>query len=928
MSDNVERLDFLIKSIKKSEKIPLITIIQNFEEAVVLSLIIGQFDNTRWLIEKYLNFFVSPIPFEIEFFCTFHKLVSAWRAGNLDEAEGLAQEAMKLAEDNGNSHSMARASMALGVLCTEKSKYKEAFVYMKKAEAGLREERGFLLARSLNWLGQITSVLELYQQSWSYYTEALSLNEELSLRMNQGHVFSNMGLLCMQMGLFNQAEECFRNSMEIQEETGNNYGLADSMANLGMLLLKNNKLYEEAAPLLERASIMQFENNAFSKAGLVLVHYAVALFYLGKKGKADCLFNMAERLIFLQESWDQQIDYCELGAELCLLKGDLEEAENLVLRGKEIVEKNNGICEGGELSEIHSKILFEKGEYALAYSQLLLSVEKSKKIDAVKIRAMESVINTFTETARTKKTLARIEEETKALENNNAVLKLSEQRFRKLVNSMDSVAVLATNSEGIVTFWSNTCEEFYGYSADEALGVSLFDLIIPEHLEEWFSGFIRDRKITKGFDVNLVTKDNTLKSVLVSLIPLNENETFLVQIDLTSQRQAENQRSLIEAQMRRTQKLEALGTLAGGIAHDFNNLLQGILGNASMLCYTLEKDSTQYTKAERIQAAAERSADLCSQMLDYAGIKPVGHELLKINEVISDISILLESSLPKGVVLVTDFTKNLPRLMGDRSQIRQVIMNLIINAAESIEGVGQVQISTDFVFMSKEQFEYNLLEESPEEGNYLLFEVSDTGSGIDPATLTRIFDPFFSTKKTGRGLGLAAVLGIIKGHSGAIMVDSNPGIGTKFSVYLRSTAEKEVPIKERQENFVNKDFSGKKILVVDDEEIVRETIHAILSLQGYKVDAVEGGAEALEVLKRGEVPDLMLLDLTMPGLDGAEVFTRLRNMGMSFPVLVASGYSKEKISSLFPDKGPDGFLQKPFTAETLQNKLIGIFNKL
>ena len=928
MTELIEQLDLLIACIKQNKETTLGILVQNYDDAITLSLSVGRVNDTKWIIDKYLNLFRPPIPFDVEFFCIFNLITIHWRMGKLDEAEEYAHQAMKLAEINERFYSKARVSMALGVLCFEKSHFAEAQVFMKMAEEGLREVRGVLLARCLNWLGQIAVALEQYQQSWSYYTEALNLNEELSLQRNQAYVLSNMGLLCIRMGLYKQAEDCFRSSIKNHEKLGNIYGLADSLANLGMLLLNHGKLYEKAAKILEKASKMQFDNNAISKAGMVLTHCAFALAHTGEKEKSDCLFNRAQKMVFSMESWSEQKQYYQLRADLYLSNGNLEEAENLVLLGKKIEEEKEPIGTSSDFNKIHSEILFKKGEYHQAYSMLLKSVEESNKVDSVKTSAMESVIYALTETAKTKKELLRIEKETKILEHNNSVLRLSEKRFRALVNRMTSIGVIAVNSDGAVTFWNDTCKDFYGYQSDEVIGVELIELIVPTHLHEWFTDFVNNRNCSRGFDVNLKTKDNKLKSVLVSLVALNENETFIIQVDQTSRRNAENQKSLIEAQMRRTQKLEALGTLAGGIAHDFNNLLQGILGNASMLCSSLEKESNDFSKVLKIKSAAERSADLCSQMLDYAGVKPVGHEILKINEVINDISLLLETSLPKGVALVTNFAKNLPPLMGDRSQIRQVVMNLILNGAESIEGIGNVQISTNLVYMTREQFEFNLLEESPAEGNYLFFEVSDTGSGIDPETLTRIFDPFFSTKKTGRGLGLAAVLGIVRGHSGAITVDSELGVGTKFRVYLRSTSTSEILSEKEPELFAHTDFSGKSILVVDDEEIVRETIHAILSLKGYKVKTVPGGAEALEVLKKVETPDLMLLDLTMPGLNGAEVFTRVRSMGMTFPILVVSGYFKDQISSLFPEKGPVGFLQKPFTADALHKKLLRIFNKL
>ena len=927
MDSPAERLDLLISILEKSAERPVHDVVCDFEEAVILSITIGHTEDSLRLIQEYSNYFNDPVPPKIRFFCTFQRSVVAWRSGDLHSAEVFIRESMKIAEDDGSVQSAARSSMALGIISMERSNFKEALVFMKQAETGLRVDGGYLLARCLNWLGQACFNLDLFQESWSYYTEALELNEELSQTADQAYVFSNMGLLCQRMGLYKQAEVCFRGSMKIQEESGNNYGLADSLANLGMLLMEKKGQYAEAAPILERAYKMHLENKAIPKAGLVMINYALAIFRLGDKEEAGHLFDKAEQLVFSQESWSEKIEYCVVRAEFCLESGNLEKAEKLISMGREIESANDPGSDGLGFSSINARILIEKGNYELACSQLQQAMENEKKLDALKSSALESVIDAITATTRAKMKLVRVEEEARLLEQENTSLLLSEERFRGLVNSMTNIGVLAVDSQGVVTFWNDTCEKLYGYGSSEACGTKLSELIVPDHLIEWITSFIRTQEEEKQFDVNLRAKSGSLKSVRLSLVPFKEDETFIIQVDLTSQRYAENQRSLIEAQMRRTQKLEALGTLAGGIAHDFNNLLQGILGNAAMLCKTLSKDSPQLIKAERIQSAAERSADLCTQMLDYTGVKPVSHQLMDINHVIRDISVLMETSLPKDVKLVMDLSNRVPPVVGDRSQMRQVIMNLVLNGAESIEGSGQVSISTDFVYRRREQFRDNLLEESPDDGDFLLLKVRDTGAGIDAEALTRIFDPFYSTKQTGRGLGLAAVLGIIRGHSGVIMVHSKPDFGTEFSVYLHAAQEDELTEIITDPVETTENLAGKRILVVDDEEIVRETIHAILSSMGFEVVTVPGGAEALALLEKGEIPDLMMLDLTMPGLSGAEVFSRLQGMEMSFPVLVVSGYSKEKLSSLFPGEGPNGFLQKPFSPEALIVALNEIFSR-
>ena len=921
MTNPSEHLEILLQELEDTFKKPISEVVSDFEEAIQLALLTGQSDRAESLMNAYSTYFEDPIPYPVKFFCVFEHGVMLSRSDEIEAAEQQFKICEEIAEFNDDEHSAARASLAQGIVCIEVGKYQKALPLVEKAVEELRKTSGTSYARALNWLGIASSSIELYQRAWAAYSEALEINEELSLVRDQGYVLGNMGLLCEQMGLYKQAEECYRRSMKLQKEACNNYGLADSMSNLGSILLKKKHLYREAETLLADAAKMHIENNSFSKGGIVLVGQAVALVHLGENKKAEELLEVAHEYIFSRESWYEQLEYCEERAELFFQSGNLEEAEKLVLKGMEIEKIHHPESTTSGLASIYSRILCEKGDFKEAFLQQQVAIAQERKLDSLKSSAMEDVINSLHETARAKKALLDAEEEAQILEEKNVSLRVSEERFRSLVSNMTNIGVIAVDSEGIVTFWNDTCTKLYGYRSREACGRKLSDLIIPEHLREWFETFVHSGITNNEFEVNLKDLNGRLKSVRISLVPIKQNETFIIQVDLTSQRNAENQKSLIEAQMRRTQKLEALGTLAGGIAHDFNNLLQGILGNAALLCDTLGKGSADLLKAERIKSAAESSAELCIQMLDYAGVKPVSHEPLDLNQTIGDISVLLETSLDKDVQLLMDLSNRVPTAIGDKSQIRQVIMNLVLNGAEAINGSGEVELSTDYVFRKREFFADNLLEESPDDGDFLLLKVRDTGNGIEPENLTRIFDPFFSTKKTGRGLGLAAVLGIIRGHSGAILVNSEIGEGTEFSVYLPPAPEENTVEDYRFAESTDEDNAGKLIIVVDDEEIVRETILAILSSLGFKAIAVPGGAEALALLENGDMPDLMMLDLTMPGLNGADVFKRIRNNGMEFPVLVVSGYTEEKLSSLFPDRKPEGFLQKPFSPESLKNKL-------
>lgn len=916
------RLDELTGLLKNNKSRPVPDVVCDFQEAIVLAVSSGRNDLASYLTSTYLDFFEPPVFYEVRFFCEYNTGTRLWRQGNLDEAEAKYRSCRELALSNDDELSAARCLMALGVISWTVGNYSKSLTLLEKAEEGLRERKDLTLSNCLNWLGVICSNLQLLPRAWSYYREALELNEEMGFRINQGYLLCNLGLLCQQMELTDQAEQSYRDSMELQKESGNKYGYADSLANMGMLVLKKRDRPEEALSVLIEAAEMQEENGVSSKAGLVYTNAAVAAFRTGDTDRSMELFDRAEELVFSTDVWNTQVEFCGMKAQVLVTLERLDEAADLLERGCSIQEANLPGKDEHWLLRIQSEVFEKKGDIEKAYRTLLRSTDARERLDDAKSIALQSVIQIVTDSVRKKRELHEIRHEAEILEERNKSLSHSSERFRNLVNGMSGIGVLAVDREGRVTFWNDTCTKFYGYRQKEVQGKKLSDLIVPDHLRNWFSAFLEGGLKGEEFEVNLMATDGVLKNVLVSLVPLSQGETFLIQVDLTSQRRAENQRSLIEAQMRRTQKLEALGTLAGGIAHDFNNLLQGILGNASLLCESIDKKSEQYESAKLIRTAAERSSELCVQMLDYAGVKPVGHEVLNMNDVIRDISVLLETSLPKDVDLVLDLSRDIPMIRGDRSQLRQVVMNLVLNGAEAIAKTGHVVISTDQVHMERDDFIDNLLEESPGEGNYLFLQVKDEGIGIEPGTLARMFDPFYSTKKTGRGLGLAAVLGIIRGHSGAITVRSHPGDGSLFNIYLSASTEDEAASSVESEPEETAELTGRTILIVDDEQIVRETISAIVRSSGNIPVALNGGAEAIEYLEqRSTPPDLMILDLTMPGLSGVDVFKMLGKKGIEIPVIIISGYSRDKLSSLFTCRQPRGFLQKPFTPDELKKQI-------
>lgn len=390
--------------------------------------------------------------------------------------------------------------------------------------------------------------------------------------------------------------------------------------------------------------------------------------------------------------------------------------------------------------------------------------------------------------------------------------------------------------------------------------------------------------------------------------------------DVTRRRREDEERQRLQQKMLEAQKLESLGVLAGGIAHDFNNLLTVILGNAS-----IAREAPECTPGalQQIETAAQRAGDLCRQMLAYAGKSRSSLESVDLNAIVSDTINLLKLSISKNAMLEFRLAPEPLQVDADASQMRQVIMNFVINASDAIGNTpGKIRVTTQRATVTSEMLRDARIGQELPPGDYIALEVEDNGCGMSPETMARIFDPFFTTKFAGRGLGLAAVLGILRTHRGAFFVSSTLGRGSVFRILLppgtKKPAIKAAPPHPRR-------AAGQKgglILVVDDEPSVRQLACGILEREGYNLAVAADGYEALALaLAHGGRFVAVLLDITMPGLNGQATLRELRLMNASLPVLLMSGYSEADARKHVDDDALVDFLPKPFTAEALQQRL-------
>ncbi len=385
---------------------------------------------------------------------------------------------------------------------------------------------------------------------------------------------------------------------------------------------------------------------------------------------------------------------------------------------------------------------------------------------------------------------------------------------------------------------------------------------------------------------------------------------------ITDRKKADEERLELERRLIHAQKLESLGVLAGGIAHDFSNLLHGVLGHVDLARIGLSPSAPQNLHLHRIAQIATHAADLCRQMLAYSGRGRFTTEPVDISALVEEMSQLLRTSISKKAELRLELRAGLPTVEVDPTQIRQVFMNLLTNASESLaEESGTITITTGLVDPGGQRLGPDA---SYREGCMVFFEVADTGCGMDEATQAKLFDPFFTTKFTGRGLGMSAVQGIVRGHQGRIDITSAPGHGSSLIVLLpASNAALPAPVDDIQAGEL---LNGLTALLVDDELTTLEVGCFMLEALGFQVHRASDGVEALELLRRTTV-DLVLIDLMMPRMNGVETFREMRRLGIDTPVILSSAFAEEEAGDYVRRDGFDDFIQKPYRMKELDDRV-------
>jgi two-component system cell cycle sensor histidine kinase/response regulator CckA len=489
----------------------------------------------------------------------------------------------------------------------------------------------------------------------------------------------------------------------------------------------------------------------------------------------------------------------------------------------------------------------------------------------------------------------------------------SEAKFRNLFDlSPQAIAVTDVNTGRIVDVNDEFCELTH-YSRKKALGKTITDLgFLFEGEGDTFLNELQESGEVDGLETQFESKDGFVISALMfaRLIRIAGKDFVLTAfLDMSDQKR-------LEAQLRQAQKMEALGTLAGGIAHNFNNLLMGIQANASLILLDIDPNDPNYERLMNIEKMVQNGSKLTKQLLGYAREGRYEIRPMSLNQLIRETSSTF--GLTKREIRVHhDLAKNLSAIEADEGQIEQILWNLYVNAADAMPSGGDLFLKTMNVTHKK------VTGKSPKvkPGDYVLIEVTDTGTGMDKKTAERIFDPFFTTKgmSRGTGLGLASVYGIVRNHGGTITVTSKKGKGSTFSIYLPASKRKATRENRESDTLV----PGKEtVLLVDDEDMILDVGTQILEKMGHKVLKAKSGQEAIELYqKRKGFVDLVILDMIMPDVSGGETFDRIKAIDPEAKVLLASGYSIDGQATEILKRGCNGFIQKPFRMRDLSVKM-------
>lgn len=501
----------------------------------------------------------------------------------------------------------------------------------------------------------------------------------------------------------------------------------------------------------------------------------------------------------------------------------------------------------------------------------------------------------------------------------------AEMQLLATVVDQASEAILISDPDGIIEYINPAFTETTGFSPADAIGKKPNILKSGERGNEYYHNMwqaLLDGKVWRDTFVNK-RKDGSVYQAEQRIAPMRDSHGNIshfvsVQRDITKQKE-------LQEQMEHLQRLEGLGVLAGGIAHDFNNILASIIGNVEIMHFELPEDSELLRYLTPINSAADRGAKLCLELMAYAGKGKRKTEAVNLTGVVKGITNLLDATISRQVTLTSNLDEELPFIMADTTQVEQVIMNLVINATEAIEDSGNVEITTSIRQVEKEWFADSFHGETLSAGRYVCLTVKDDGCGMDENTVNRIFDPFFTTKFSGRGLGMSAVLGIIQNHHGALKCESEPDVGTLFTILFPCADQSQ--IQDDRVSPLTVSFKGEgKVMIIDDEPAVHRVAGHMFEAMGFSTILISDAREGLEVLKSTPVV-AVVVDMSMPLMDGPNFIRKFRKRDKTTPIIVCSGDAREDVISRLGTLPVDDIVSKPFRHADLKRSISKVLGR-
>ena len=507
-------------------------------------------------------------------------------------------------------------------------------------------------------------------------------------------------------------------------------------------------------------------------------------------------------------------------------------------------------------------------------------------------------------------------------------LRENEERYRAVVEDMPAM-ICRFLGDGTLNFVNTAYCNYFNKKKEELIGQNFFRFILKEDQDKVKNQFMSldQKRPTITYEHQVMAPDGEIRwqqrtDRAIFDDQNNVSEYQSIGRDVTEEKIAQREKTMLEVQLQQAHKMQAIGTLASGFAHNFNNLLMGIMANISLMLLDVDSTHQHYKYLKKIEKQVNNGSKLTGQLTGYARAGRDGAKPINLNQLLKETCDTFKIA-KKDIIIHQDLDENLHGIESDMGQIEQVLLNLYVNAVDAMPEGGELFLKTKNIT----DMEITGKPYDPKPGNYILLTVRDTGAGMDEKTRERIFEPFFTTKglTKGTGLGLSSAYGIIKGLGGYIDVDSEKGCGTNFNIYLPATKKEVEKEKELPEEII---MGNETVLLVDDEDMVIEGCREMLTKMGYNVSIARNGKDAIEIYKENQDKiDMVIIDMIMPELSGGETYDRLKEMNPDINVLLSSGHSINGQATEILERGCNGFIQKPFNINVLSMKLREILDQ-